>query len=520
MRIKIANIDRRGLVFDISKILYEHRLNIVSMEVEKNMTYLETEPVAKEKEQAVADAIGRIENVTDVTAIGLMPHEEKLRQLQVVLDTVTDGIVSIDDDGIIKQYNPAAGKILHTSLDQAIGKKLLDVLPCCSSLLESIQKGAKYVNREIFFEQTGSHYLVNSHPVLDKENHIIGGVAVLKDIQDVRKFYQRLTEQPSFDFDRILHASKVMEDVISQAKRYAAGESTILIRGETGTGKELFARALHAASPRRQNIFLTVNCAAIPDTLLESELFGYEEGAFTGASKGGKQGLFELANEGTLFLDEIGEMSSHLQAKLLRVLQEHKVRRIGGRREVPLNVRMLAATNRNLEEMIKEGDFRKDLYYRLNVIPLFLPSLRERKEDVALLAESFLRRFAANLGRGVKSISAEALEVLRAYDWPGNIRELENIMERAANIVKGDLILPEHIIFGRYADHTPAQAIPFFSQGKSLGDMLNAAEKNILSQALRHYHTSRKLGGALGLSHTSVLKKMRKHGLLFTQNKK
>lgn len=520
MRIKISNIDRCGLVFDISKILVAHYLNIVSMEVKKNTMFLETEHVSGQKEKDVLADICRIGNIIKVEPIGLMPHEEKVLQLKVAMDAVNDGIVSIDREGRIVQYNLAAEKILRTPPAKAVGKNFIEVFPFCYSLLESMEQGTCCLNREIFVEKNDAHYLVSSHPVLDKGGNTIGGVAVLKDIQDVRKMYQQLTEQPSFSFDQILHASRAMEEVIAQAKRYADGDSTVLIRGETGTGKELFARALHAASPRKNNIFLAVNCAAIPDTLLESELFGYEEGAFTGASKGGKQGLFELANGGTLFLDEIGEISSHLQAKLLRVLQEYKVRRIGSRREIALNVRILAATNRNLEEMMKDGDFRRDLYYRLNVIPLFLPSLRERSEDVALLAEAFLRRFAAKLSRDCVSISEEALDILRAYDWPGNIRELENIIERAVNIVKGTRVLPEHIIFGRRTNLSAALTYADAMQNKTLGEILDETEKRVLKQALSQYPSSRKLGRALGISHTSVIKKLHKYNLVSAKKKR
>jgi transcriptional regulator of aroF, aroG, tyrA and aromatic amino acid transport len=259
-------------------------------------------------------------------------------------------------------------------------------------------------------------------------------------------------------------------------------------------------------------MFVPLNCAAIPDALLESELFGYEDGAFTGAAKGGKHGLFEFANGGTIFLDEIGELSSHLQAKLLRVLQDGKVRRIGGKREIPVNVRILAATNRILEDMLMKETFREDLYYRLNVIPLFLPPLRERNEDIPLLARFFLQRFAAKLQKQVTIISETALRKLTAYHWPGNIRELENVVERAVNIVEGQVILAEHIIL----DQDIAQRTPGAVAGeRPLDETLAEVERELLTKALTKHRTSRQLGAALGLSHTAVLKKLKKHGLRF-----
>ncbi len=517
MRVKVSYVDRVGIVFDIAYVFINHQLNIVSMEVGVNVIFLETEPLVLERERILIDELSKIADIKRVEQIELMPHEEKSEQLKAVLDTVADGVVAVDSRGFITQYNPAAERIMHRSVENVIGKKLTDIFPCCLALVESMKNGTKSLNHEIFFEQTNSHYLVSSHPIMDHYKKIIGGVAVLKDIKDVRKMYQRLTQQPAFHFDEIIHTSEAMKKIITLAKSYAYSDSTVLIRGETGTGKELFARALHSASSRAENIFVPINCAAIPDTLLESELFGYEDGAFTGATKGGKQGLFELANGGTLFLDEVGEISVHLQVKLLRVLQERKIRRIGSQREFPIDVRILAATNRDLEVMIEQGTFREDLYYRLNVIPLFLPPLRERREDVALLANVFLQRFSLKLHKEADYISEKALQVLTGYDWPGNIRELENVMERAVNIVHGNIISEEQLFLGRNV--TPLrQALPAVAE-RTLEEMLAETEREILCRVLCQYHTSRKLGSVLGLSHTSVLKKLRKYGLSFEQFK-
>lgn len=510
MRIKVPNIDRVGLVLDISRVLAARKINIVSMEVELKTVYLETSPLTPAAAAELEADLRSIAGVVDLIPIDLMPHQEKAEQLKAVLDAANDGIIAIDCHGRITQYNPAAEKIMHTPTAEAIGQELTAIFPCCLSLVEAMQTGSSYSNREIFFEPTGSHYLVSGRPLFDHSGQIIGAMAILKDIRDVRKLFQKLTGQLSFSFDEILHVSKTMQQVISLAKAYARGDSTVLIRGETGTGKELFARALHTASLRSDNIFVPVNCAAIPDTLLESELFGYEEGAFTGAAKGGKQGLFELANGGTLFLDEIGEISSHLQAKLLRVLQDRKVRRIGSNREITIDVRILAATNRNLEEMIAEGNFREDLYYRLNVIPLFLPPLRERREDIPLLVDFFLRRFANKLQKPVDTISETALQVLCSHAWPGNIRELENVIERAVNIVDGPILLAEHIVL--YHD-SPSKQLASIEPYRPLEEVLDETEREVLCRALRQYHTSRQLGHVLGLSHTAVLKKLRKHGL-------
>lgn len=508
MRIKIPNIDRVGLVLDIAQILAARQINIISMEVELKIVYLETAPLDEQTTADLCRELRTIPGVLDLAPVDLMPHQEKSEQLNTVLAAANDGILAIDRHGRITQYNPAAEKIMHIPCSKALGQELLAVFPYCHSLVESMKNGLAYTNREVFVGETNSHYLVSSRPLLDQSGEIAGAMAILKDIHDVRKLFQQLTEQPALTFQEILHRSKSMQQVIALAKNYARGNSTVLIRGETGTGKELFARALHTASSRADHIFLPVNCAAIPGALLESELFGYEEGTFTGAVKGGKQGLFELANKGTLFLDEIGETASHLQVKLLRALQDRKVRRIGSSREIAVDVRILAATNRNLEEMMATGGFREDLYYRLNVIPLFLPPLRERREDIPLLVDFFLRRFSARLHKQADTVSETALQKLCGYAWPGNIRELENVIERAVNIVTGSTLLAEHIIL-----HHDTPACKPLLPPHTLEEALEKTEREVLCLALQHSHTSRQLGKLLGLSHTAVLKKLRKHGL-------
>ena len=514
MRFKIPNLDRVGLVLDISKALAAREINILSMEVELRTVYLEIVPLGKEACKKLIEDLKSIGGVLDVQPIDLMPHQEKAEQLKAVLTSVGDGILAIGQEGQVTQYNPAAERILRIPSEKMLGRPLAEALPANPLLLETLHHGKTFNHKEFFQEDTQSHYLISSRIVTDQANRTIGAVAVLKDIRDVRHLVQKISSPMPLTFSEILHVSHSMQQVVALAKAYARGGSTVLIRGETGTGKELFARALHAASSRCDEIFIPVNCAAIPDTLLESELFGYEDGAFTGASKGGKQGLFELAHGGTLFLDEIGEISGQLQAKLLRVLQDKKIRRIGGSREISVDVRILAATNRNLEEMISQDRFREDLYYRLNVIPLYIPALRERREDIPMLAQFFLQRFAAKLNKQVDAISETALQTLEQYNWPGNIRELENVIERAVNIVEGPIVLSEHILLYRQGGSAPA-VTP--QRSRKLSEVLADTERELIRQAQRQYRTSRQLGQALGLSHTSVLNKLRKYGLQETE---
>lgn len=258
--------------------------------------------------------------------------------------------------------------------------------------------------------------------------------------QELREQVKKLQSSSNITLDNIIGRSLAINLVKERAKQFARGNSTILLQGESGTGKEVFARAIHSASRCAEGPFIAINCAALPENLIESELFGYEDGAFTGAVKGGKVGKFELADGGTLFLDEIGEFPLHLQAKLLRALQERKIQRIGGSREIPVTVRIIAATNRNLEELVSKGDFREDLFYRLSVIPLEIPPLRERKGDISDLAEYYLRIHAKALGKELFGFEKRAINYLCDYDWPGNIRELQNTIEYAVNVAMGNYI--------------------------------------------------------------------------------
>lgn len=514
MKICIENKDRHGLVYDISKILLKYNINITSMEVVKNTTYLETESLTYKNEQKLLKELQKLSGVSEIKPILLMPHNEKYQQMDIVFNTINEGIIITDNVGIILYINKIALKILKIQNDNILGENIATALPFCKLLLKTLHTGKKFLHHEVYAEEINNHYMVSSQPILDEQKNLTGGVAVIRDIETVRQIYQKITGQPSTSFNDIIHKSSIMEKLILSAQHYAANSSTILIRGETGSGKELFARAIHNASSRNENIFLAINCTAIPDTLLESELFGYEEGSFTGANKGGKLGLFELASGGTLFLDEIGDISSILQAKLLRVLQEHKVRRIGGTREIPINVRIISATNRNLEQMVKDGLFRQDLYYRLNVIPLYLPPLRERKEDIPLLVDHLLKTTIHDVNTNIKRISDEALEKLKNYSYPGNIRELSNIIERAVNIARDDTIYAKDIILFNSLENNPsAQLEP--TTCFDLNEAVKQTEKRIIKEAMKQFTSSRKLGKALGISHTSIIRKMKEYNLSF-----
>ena len=325
-----------------------------------------------------------------------------------------------------------------------------------------------------------------------------------------RELRERLRER--YQFEQIVYASGQIEEVLNLTGRVAKSESTVLIRGESGTGKELIANVIHHASPRADRPFIKVNCTALPENLLESELFGHERGAFTGAVQR-RIGRFEEAHSGSIFLDEIGDLSPSLQMKLLRVLQEREFQRVGSNQTIKADVRVIAATNRDLEDALQRKVFREDLYYRLNVVAIFLPPLRERREDVAPLIDHFLKKYSRRDGRTVPSVSKEARDLLLQYDYPGNVRELENIIERSVVVSRSDVITAQDLPF-QLRESAKEARIDLDSGGKSLNAMLSHIERDLIMKALgKHGGVQTKAAQSLGLSERVLRYKMRKHGL-------
>ncbi|MBO5330254.1 sigma-54 interaction domain-containing protein [Anaerotignum sp.] len=305
--------------------------------------------------------------------------------------------------------------------------------------------------------------------------------------------------------------SPKMEEAIRIGKKVAKTNSTVFLRGESGTGKEIMAKMIHAHSDRKDKLMISINCAAIPENLVESELFGYEEGAFTGAKKKGAIGKFELADGSTIFLDEIGDMPLHVQTKLLRVLQESVVERIGGTKPIPIDIRVICATNKNIEQMVEEGTFREDLYYRLNIIPIELPPLRKRKEDLPALIEYYIAYYNQKLGKSMTGVSKDAMQTLMSYNWPGNVRELKNIIEYLANISEGDEVqladLPDHIVLRSEKGF----------EDWSLEDIVGEYEKRVLGSMIKKGATleeKNQLAETLKISRATLYRKLKKHDLL------
>lgn len=520
--LEIKTIDRMGITHDVSTCVTKRNLDIVRMEVKSHYIFLKVTSSYPQQLRDILEQISQIDGVERVQPINYLPAEERENRMDTILSTILEGIISVDEQLRITTMNRAAVGMLPRDAEKLIGEPIErlwgvhteDVVRC---LHEAVEISNVHVN----FQQQGkgtTSVVCTYRPVLSSSlPNKQGVVVVLRDMKQITELIQSVQKTGIFTFDEIVHQSVEMKRCIETAKRIAKSNATIFLQGESGTGKELFARAIHFESLRANSSFIPINCAAIPESLLESELFGYEEGAFTGAIKGGKPGLFELAQGGTLFLDEIGEIPLHLQAKLLRVLEDRSVRRVGGGKTIPIDVRIIAATNRNLAEMTSQGLFREDLFYRLHVIPVLIPPLRERKSDIPLLADTFVQKICRQVNRPPLSITFEAMRALQEHDWPGNVRQLQNMMERAVYLCTDPEIDADLLGIGKksvekveaveasFQALTESASLPFKQQ-------VEAYEQKLLISALQKHQSVRKTAAQLGLSHTAVLKKLKKWG--------
>jgi transcriptional regulator with PAS, ATPase and Fis domain len=368
------------------------------------------------------------------------------KKIEAITDSVHEGILALDEKANIIHINPSAEDLLCIRKEYYLDKHIKNLIHD-GKKLEEIKNGTEFNDLDMFFNVNGEKVRVLCTARHLSSNKAKKGVVLtLRSFNEFSKIaYKMIDSGRNYTFNDILGSSPAIENVKEQAIKAARSNSTILIRGESGTGKEMFARAIHSESLRTEGPFITLNCAAIPESLLESELFGYEGGAFTGAKRDGKPGKFKLASGGTIFLDEIGDMTLYLQAKLLRVLEEKEIEPVGGIKTIPIDVRIIAATNRDLEDMIAKGEFRDDLYYRLNVIPLHIPPLRERKQDINILVDTFMTKYTKLLRKNIKGMNIETRKKIEAYPWPGNVRELENVVEYAVNMCSEDVISDDHL---------------------------------------------------------------------------
>jgi transcriptional regulator with PAS, ATPase and Fis domain len=440
-----------------------------------------------------------------------------IAEINGIINSINKGIIILNKDERVIFINSKAIKSLYInfSTESVINKRIGEIIK--SFKVEETNNKELIGNWKIGQRMLKVLYKVN-YIMLDKRN--ISTIISFDTLEEIISTAMIYNNDNLITFENIIGCSEVMKDIVDKAKIAAKSDSTILLHGASGTGKELFARSIHNASFRRCGPFVAINCATLPENLIESELFGYEKGSFTGASPNGKIGKFEQANNGTLFLDEIGDLPLHLQAKLLRVLQERRINRIGSSSSTEINVRIISATHRNLIEMIKRNEFREDLFYRLNVIPLYLPPLKDRREDILLCAEYFVRKLCRRLGKPVKRLSAEVENSFLSYDWPGNVRELENILEYAINFSNNDEIcvqdLPQYFIENMNDVENDSELIGIetldLNKIGSLEQMTRNYEKKLLRKLVDIYGNTtegkREIARKLNMSVTTLYRKL------------
>jgi PAS domain S-box-containing protein len=429
-----------------------------------------------------------------------------------ILDSINEGVFSVDPQWRITAFNRAAEQITGVDRKEAIGR------PCCEVFRASICEGACALRRTFssgkpvlgatanIVSASGNRIPIRVSTALlrNQKGEVIGGVESFQDLSQVEQLRKEL--EGRYTFEDIVGHSPVMQSLFDLVPQIAASPSTVLIEGASGTGKELFARALHHLSPRKKKRFVAVNCAALPDALLESELFGYKAGAFTDARKD-KPGRFALADGGTIFLDEIGDISTAMQVRLLRVLQERCIEPLGGTESVPINVRVVAASNKDLQQLVREGKFREDLYYRIRVIHLKIPALRERREDLPLLVDHLIAKFNRLQEKDITGVSAEVMARLMDHDFPGNVRELENIIEQAFALCRGGLIEVQHLPI----ELRPTEpANPAANQAVDL----RAIQRQLIDSALvRNAGNRRKAARELGINPSTLYRRLKNAGV-------
>ncbi|MBD8070385.1 sigma 54-interacting transcriptional regulator [Bacillus sp. PS06] len=473
-------------------------------------------------------AFAVFKEITEV--VTLAAEITNLKEIQTMLEAVIqssdDAISVVDEQGRGIIINPAYTRITGLTEEEVIGKPAdADISEGESMHMQVLTTRRAVRGVQLKVGPNKKDVVVNVAPII-VDGKLKGSVGVIHDMSEIRTLTNELhrarqiirTLEAKYSFEDIVGVSEEMQVAVEQAKLGAKTPATVLLRGESGTGKELFAHAIHNASDRKFNKFVRVNCAALSESLLESELFGYEEGAFSGAKRGGKRGFFEEANNGSIFLDEIGELSAGTQAKLLRVLQENEIVRVGGTKSITLNVRVIAATNVNLEKAIASGTFREDLYYRLNRMPIHIPPLRSRKQDIVELSQRLLHKINQDYGRKVEGLTSAAIDYLMQYQWPGNVRELENVLGRAVIFMKSSElhIDIQHLqsLKSLNLDEGVKQKAQIDQNTHSLTEMIELYEAEVLSKKLTEFNGNRTLTAkSLGISLRNLYYKMEKYNL-------
>ena len=476
-------------------------LGAISLSGESAMMHVHTLGLVRQAAETVTSQLRERERMRDLATTN--------QYLRALIESDSRGIVTVDSHGRIVQTNRSARRLFSLPVSPA-GRDFEDFTGGRSGVLEHLATGKSFKAREILARHSGMTHFASFDPICMSNGEVVGGLLTVQEKKEVMGMAVEVTgSHAHFTFDSILGSSACLGQALRHARIAAASTAPVLLCGETGTGKELFAQAIHNGGERRNRPFVAINCGAIPKELLESELFGYEEGAFTGARKGGRPGKFELADSGTLFLDEIGDMPFDMQVKLLRVLQTGEIQRVGGLRTVPVDLRVISATNKDLRQAIEQQKFRADLYYRISTLNILVPPLRERPEDILPLAEYFIQRHRLRLNKPTAVLPPDTAAMLTAHAWPGNVRQLESAVERAMHLAEGGDLLAEH--FGIAGLERPRQAAPSEPSGGPGQGTLEDLEQRAVAEALaRHNGNIRAASRALGVSRPTLYRKLKK----------
>ncbi len=515
MRVNIPFQDRVGIAHEILAVLARRGLNVLAVEVAPPNIFIDIPDLTDAMLPALQMDCDQVPGVGKIQVLDILPGLRRQLNLETMMAVMEDPVIVIDAIGKVVIANAAAAAVAGMSEEALCQKSLMDLLGEVSTQSELISNGFRVPSREVILN--GEPFLMDVTPVseklsgsLAKSGQAIGALLTLHAPRRIGGRLHAIQHSEGSGFHFIVGESEQIHALKKRAARVAVVDAPLLITGETGTGKELLAQACHGVSARRDSPFLELNCAALPESLAESELFGYMAGAFTGAQRGGKPGLIEMADGGTVFLDEIGEMSLYLQAKLLRFLNDGKFRRIGGDKEVKVNVRIISATHRNLKKMVQEGAFREDLFYRLNVLHLEMPALRERPDDILILARHFIERACTQAQKPVCRLNAAACTAMVSNRWPGNVRQLQNVVFRAITMSDhrvldaADLDWAEGSITAEDVKGDAAQSWEI---------SINAFESTLLEKLYPQFPSSRKLAARLVTSHSMIAAKLRKHGI-------
>lgn len=511
MRLEISCQDRLGITQDILDILVTHEIDLRGIEIDEvGKIFLNFPTIEFEDFRHLMPKIRRIAGIEDVKTTAFMPGERERNQLSAILRTLPDPVFSIDDRCRILMCNEAVVSGLEMPFHQLEGLEIAEFVKGFNFSRWMGDPDNQAASTKVKFIQ--QDYLADILPVVvpdgDNKSIFAGGVVILKSEIRLGQQFSAFHQADSDCFDHFITESPGMCKVVKEAKQIADLDAPVLIFGETGTGKEMIAKACHQASRRGEREFLVLNCASLPDSVAETELFGYAAGAFNQPE--GKAGLLELAAGGTILLDEIADMSSQLQAKLLRVLEHNEFRRVGDTKPVAVDVRFICTTCRDLGQLVEEGAFRKDLYYRLNVLNLVLPSLKERRKDILPLAETFIAQHSGKLGRRPAKLSKSCVEFLQQYPWPGNVRQLQNALFRALSLLHGNEISKEDIQLP-----SCAPSVTYIDENfdGTLDEEVKKFERDLLKRLYPSYPSTRQLAKKLGLSHTAIANKLREYGI-------